>query len=215
MKTFSKISLFVIPLIAVVMLVPTTLRADTIAMTQGTPAPTLSPVLANDVNFDSLATGTLITATMFASQGIASITNNGAPLATFAGTQSLPNYLGTGPNDGWAMDTTIAFGALQNVVGFGDAGPNNTTVTLFDSLGNVLFSSTFASCSNCYWVFTDSTGTNISSMEITSSFIAIDDVQFNNVATPEPGALVLLVCGLIGIAGLLRRKTATPATSAL
>jgi hypothetical protein len=69
-------------------------KADTIMQAQGTPAPALSPILPFDVNFDNVPTGTQITANQFSAQGIASITNTGLPLFTFAGTQSLPNYVG-------------------------------------------------------------------------------------------------------------------------
>lgn len=199
-----------IPALAAFAFISSWARADTIVQTEGTPAPSLSPVLNYDVNFDSIATGTLITATMFAGQGIASITNAGDPLYTFLGTQSPPNYVGTGPDDGWAADITITFGALQNEVGFGDAGPNTTTLSAYGATGALLFTNTFSSATNDYWVLTDNSGANIASIEISSSFIAIDDVQFQNLSTttPEPGTLLLIGPGLLMLGGFLRRKLA-------
>jgi hypothetical protein len=164
-------------------------QADTIVQNEGTPAPSLSPTLAFDVNFDSVPTNSPIIANQFAAEGIASITNTGLPLFTFGGTQSLPNYVGTGFADGWAADIRIDFVSLQQTVGFGDAGPNTTTVKLYDSLNNLLFTNTFNSAGNDYWYFNDLSGANIAAMEISSSFIAIDDVQFNNFA-PVPGPIV-------------------------
>jgi hypothetical protein len=186
-------------------------RADTVTLTEGTPAPSLSPVLNYDVNFDSIPTGTLITAGLYASAGIASITNNGLPLYTYPSTQSSPNYVGTGPSDGWAGDITIVFGAFQSVVGFGDAGPNTTTFDAYNSAGTEIFSDTFSSATNDYWVLTDTTGANISSIEVISSFIAIDDVQFDTLSpttiTPEPAYIVPLGTVLLGFVFARRRLT--------
>src|SRR5262249_46623019 len=92
-------------------------KAYTIIQAQGTPAPLLSPVLPFDVNFDGVPTGSPIAANQFSAQGIASITNAGPPLFAFAGTQSLPNYIGTGPDHGWAADIMINFSSLQQEVG--------------------------------------------------------------------------------------------------
>lgn len=187
------------------------MRADVIVQTEGTPAPALSPVLNFDENFDSIPTGTLITPTLFAGDGIASITNAGDPLFAFAGTQSLPNYVGTGATDGWAGDITIVFGALQDVVGFGDAGPNTTTLSAFGATGNLLYTNTFSSGGNDYWVLTDSTGPNIASIEISSSFVAIDDVQFGGLGTsttPEPASVLLFGTGLLGIVLVAWRRRA-------
>lgn len=191
--------------VAAVLWGSTNVRADVVALTEGTPAPSLSPTLNFDVNFDSVPTGTLITAGLFSADGISSITNAGDPLYTSGGTQSQPNYVGTGAGDGWAMDTTIVFGTLQSEVGFGAAGPNTIDLTAYGTGGTQLFTESFSSASNDYWVLTDSTGANISSIEISSSFIAIDDVQFNNVGAPpvpEPSPLLLLVTGILAF-GLL------------
>ena len=210
MKNRTMLPVFFLAVIGVV-LSSATMRADVVTLSTGTPAPSLSPVLNYDVNFDHVATGSLITPTEFASQGIASITNAGSPLYTAAGSQSLPNYVGTLGGDGWAMDTTITFNALQSEVGFGDAGPNNTTLSAYGNLGNLLFTSTFPTA-NAYFVLTDSTAADISSIVISSSFIAIDDVQFNNIssssATPEPESLVMVGTGLLGLIGVARRKFA-------
>ncbi len=103
----------------------------------------------------------------------------------------------------------MTFGALQSVVGFGNAGPNTTTLSAFDASHNLLYTNTFSSAINDYWVLTDNTGANISSIEIASSFIAIDDVQFNNNSVPEPSSLFSLA-GMAGFLGLgLRRRFAS------
>src|SRR5437016_81963 len=91
-------------------------QADTITQNAGSPAPTLSPVLPFDVNFDSVPTGSPIVANQFAADGIASIANTGLPLFAFNGSQSQPNYVGTGPTDGWAADIRIDFVSLQQTV---------------------------------------------------------------------------------------------------
>lgn len=101
--------------------------------------------------------------------------------------------------------------------------PFTFTVDLFDVNGNSLFSYTnngnfgcgFANGCVSFVGIGDTTGGNIGSIVISTNSgdplfnndFAIDDVSFTYASTvPEPGSLVLLGSGLLGIAGVVRRK---------
>jgi len=176
------------------------------SLQQGTPSPNLSPVFGTWVNFDDQPTGNPVNPTQYVGVGVANISDANNQLYYFPSTQSLPNYVGTGPNTGWSMDTTITLALPTNQIGIGIAGPGTVTLTAYDSSGAVVEGSTFAFGSNEYWYFTEGTY-DIQSLRIQSGFIAIDDLQFNpGTSTPEPGSLMLLGSGVVGLAGFLRRR---------
>ena len=98
--------------------------------------------------------------------------------------------------------------------------PFTYTVDLFDSGNNLLFSHTangnfgcgFANGCVSFFGAGDLSGNNIASIVISTDSgdpfwnndFAIDDVSFGTV--PEPGSLVLLGSGLLGMAGFLRHR---------
>ena len=179
----------------------------------GSPSPSLSPVFGTLVNFDDQPTGNLLSPTQYAGVGVASIVDlNSAddPLGYFSGSQSPPNYIGTGPNDGWNADILITLVSATDQIGIGIAGPDTTTLTARDAFGNVIESDVLSVPSNAYYVVQDSSG-SIASLELSSSFIAIDDLQFDpsSVSAPEPGSLGLLAGGVVLIAlGRFRHRAA-------
>lgn len=176
------------------------------SLNEGTPYPNLNPVFGTHINFDDQPTFSPVIPTQYVPQGVASISDSLSQLFYEPGTQSPPNYVGTGPVDGWAMDTTIVLTNPTSQIGIGLAGPGTVTLTARDVNGNIVETDTFPFLSNDYWYFTEGTS-DIKSLEIQSSFIAIDDLQFyGGTTTPEPGTLVMLGSGVLGLAGVMRRK---------
>jgi hypothetical protein len=167
------------------------------SINQGTPSPNLNPVFGTWVNFDDVAAGNPVVSNHYLGVGVASIADANNQLFYFNGTQSQPNYVGTGGGVGWAMDTTISLVNPTNQIGIGLAGPGTVSLTVRDVAGSTIESYTFPFLTNDYYYFTEGTA-DISSLEITSSFIAIDDLQFN--PTPEPSTILMMVGGLGSLA---------------
>jgi len=187
------------------------------AISYGTPSPSLSLTFGTLVNFDDKATGTQVLWNDYVSVGVASITEltgAGQLFARYSGTQSLPNFVGTGPNYdviggpssfGWDGTIQIDMARPASMVGIGIANSRGglETLSVYDSGGSLLEQHTIAIGYNVYPVITRGIF-DISRLVITGDFFAIDDLQFN--AIPAPGALLLGSIG-VGLVGWLRRIT--------
>ena len=186
------------------------------SISYGIPSPTLSPTFGTLVDFDDKATGTQVLWNDYVSVGVASITEltgAGQLFARYSGTQSPPNYIGTGPtynvlggpsSVGWDGTIQIDLALPASMVGIGIANSSggSETLSVYDSGGSLLESYTVATGSNVYAVITRGTY-DISRLKISGDFFAIDDLQFN--AIPAPGAILLSSIGA-GIVGWLRKS---------
>jgi len=173
----------------------------------GTPSPSLDPVFGTLIDFDDQPTGTPVLPGDYAAFGVASITELtvGTPaFARYGGSQSQPNYIGTGAQYGWNGTIRIDLTKLASQIGLGVAdsigGPE--TLSVYDISGALLESYVLTPGANLYAVITRPTY-DISRIEISGEFFAVDDLQFN--AVPVPGAILLGSIG-VGLVGWLRRR---------
>lgn len=181
-------AVIVLALVAVPVLAATTFWT-------GTPSPTLSPVFGTLVDFDDKATGTVVNSSDYVSVGVASITETelGGTLSRYTGTQSSPNYVGTGVGcergtdnaAGWDGTILIELANAVDKIGIGIADSHGIDiVTIMDPVGNTLNSQTAPAGINTYCGF-DSDTANIKYLEIYGDFVAIDDLQFHHPVTVE------------------------------
>ena len=179
------------------------------AISYGTPSPALDPVFGTLIDFDDQPTGTPILPNDYAAFGLASITELtlGPPaFARYAGTQSPPNYIGTGVQNGWngIIRFDLAKPASQIGLGLADSADGPETLSVYNSGGVLLESYVLEPGLNIYAVITRPTY-DISRIELSGEFFAADDLQFN--AIPAPGAILLGTIGVSLVGWLRRRKT--------
>jgi hypothetical protein len=186
-------------------------------MFTGTPSPSLSPTFGTLIDFDDQATGTLVGATDYASMGVASVTETtGGTLSRYSGTQSSPNYIGTGVNYeiggasmGWDGTILFEFSGLADVVGIGvaDSAGGPETISVYDAAMGLLESYTVTSGTNVYNGIDRGGMWDIKYFSVTGDFFAVDDLQFIARSVPEPTPLALLGLGLVAMIAA-RKKAA-------
>jgi len=177
------------------------------AISYGTPSPALNPVFGTLINFDDQPTWTPVLPGDYAAFGVASITELtvGTPaFARYAGSQSPPNYIGTGLEYGWngIIRFDLARPASQIGLGIADSAGGPEILSVYNSAGTLLESHILTSGTNIYAVITRPSY-DISRIELSGEFFAADDLQFNVI--PAPGAILLGTIGA-GIVGWLRRR---------
>jgi hypothetical protein len=178
------------------------------AISYGAPAPPApSPLFGTWIDFDDQPTGTPILPNDYAAFGVASITELtlGPPaFARYAGTQSQPNYIGTGFENGWngIIRIDLAKPASQIGIGVADDRGGPEILSVYNSGGVLLESHVLTPGLNIYAVITRPFY-DISRIELAGEFFAADDLQFNVI--PAPGAILLGGIGA-GLVGWLRRR---------
>ena len=179
------------------------------AISYGTPSPALDPVFGTLIDFDDQPTGTPILPGDYAAFGVASITELtlGPPaFARYAGTQSPPNYIGTGLQNGWngVIRIDLAKPASQIGIGIADSAGGPETLSIYNSGGVLLESHVLTTGANIYAVITRPVY-DISRIELAGEFFAADDLQFDVI--PAPGAVLLGAIGVCVVGWLRRRRT--------
>lgn len=142
----------------------------------------------------SLALTTIGSSTTLAGGGSILVTANGSWGSIASGTTIFSGAF-SGPVT-WTLTTIVGSNYFYNLTG-------NVTGNLDQALINLLF----PGCSTCNFSSGSLFTLNISS---TGAFSGAANIQSGNMAVvvPEPGTLALFGSGLIGIAGLIRRKMA-------
>jgi hypothetical protein len=151
----------------------------------GSPFPSLTPRFGTLINFDDLPTGVPVPANQYASLGVTSITQIQSfggvvpPAMTFGGSQSPPNYVGTGGTFGWNGTFRITLTNPTDRIGVGIADSIGAdTLVIRDAALNVLASAVAPLGGNTYFGF-QSNRFVIAILDIVCNFCAFDDLQFN------------------------------------
>ena len=178
-------------------------------LSYGTPSPSLNPVFGTLINFDDQPAGTPVLANDYVAFGLASVTEltgAGAAFARYPGTQSPTNYIGTGLNYSWngTIRFDLALPASQIGLGVADSVGGPETLSVYNSGGTLLESYILTPGLNIYAVITRPLY-DISRVEISGNWFAVDDLQFNTI--PAPGAILLGSIGVGLVSWLRRRRT--------
>lgn len=155
--------------------------------------------------------------------------NNGGAAFGYAGTYGAYSFLSNGQwtgamgpmaalNDstddyGSTDSMTFAFATPVRAVGgflnYTPGGSTPTTIAVWDSGGNLIESSNLTfltgggNDSGSFFGFQESTA-NISYFTLTDNYVGISDLTASSV--PEPGSLLLIGSGLLGMIGYSRRR---------
>lgn len=159
------------------------------AISYGTASPELDPVFGTLIDFDDQTPGTDVLAYDYTAQGVASITElTGGILGRYPGSQSLPNYIGTGTGwdiwgqvSGWDGIIQIDLTCPASQIGLGVAdgtGELDEILSVYDSDGNLLEGHMLTYGANNYAVITRDEY-DISCIRIAGDYFAADDLQFN------------------------------------
>ena len=142
----------------------------------------------------------------FGLAGIQELTVGHPDFARYAGSQSQPNYIGTGVQNGWngIIKFHLAKPASQIGLGVADSAGGPEFLSVYNSGGALLESYQLTPGANIYAVITRPTY-DISYITLTGEFFAADDLQFN--AIPAPGAILLGSIGVSFVGWLRRRRT--------
>jgi hypothetical protein len=165
------------------------------ALRYGTASPDLKPVFGTLIDFDDYAAGTDVLEDDYVVQGVASITElTGGKLGRYPGSQSLPNYIGTGTGwdiwgqvSGWDGIIQIDLTSPASRIGLGVAdgtGELDEILSVYNSQGNLLERHVLAAGDNVYAVITRN-AYDISRIRIAGDYFAIDDLQFNRALAVE------------------------------
>jgi hypothetical protein len=173
----------------------------------GSPSPSLFPRFGTLVNFDDLPTGMALPSDWYRALGVLSIANidaTGHELRALGGSQSSPNYVGTGPLAEWDAIILIALAQATDMIAIGIAdGMGMDTVSVLDSQMRLLEEGTAPSASSNSYIGFLRAAADIKFLRIGCDFCAIDDLQFNGAAvpasTPEPSTLLLLATGALAL----------------
>ena len=172
------------------------------------------------VNFDNLNNGDVIT-NQYAGVTFSSTTGNVNYVTAQSQYQSTPpNFLCSGPASGGidcAQETFLNFSSPVNGLNFDGMGVNDIGVEAqIDVWTNGVFNSTVQVIGNAQGLAPDhidlSGFSNITEIRIYNIVdgggIGWDTFQYTQGqgTTPEPGTLIMFGSGIIGLAGMLRRK---------
>lgn len=172
------------------------------------PIPNLGGAL---IDFDDRATGSAVGASDYDGVTINLLNAANCTLRRFAGSQSQPNYIGTGGgcetggiSSGWDGTVQFVFDKPMHAVGIGVADSIGVDVlNIYDS-NHVLLETFVAPVgANTYAGFIRATG-DIRFLEVVMDFAALDDLQF----IPEPSSVLLMALGLLGLFGWRRSRVA-------
>jgi hypothetical protein len=212
MKTYLAIA--AIPAVLMATAAQASLEVGTPASGFGTPDPRFGTL----INFDDGANGTDLASNRYAAQGVSSIVNTlGPSLGFYLGSQSQPNYIGTGFGNNWNADILVSFATPQAAVGIGIAGPTTLKFELLAADMSVLESYDVRTTPSNTYYYINRLINDASFLHVVGDFVAIDDLQFDTKtvrpSVPEPATWAMMVGGF-GLAGAAMRRRRAAVTFA-